>query len=42
MSRVRRDLDFLYDIQEAIDRALAYTSGLSWEDYLQDHKTQEA
>jgi uncharacterized protein with HEPN domain len=42
MSKSRRDLDFLHDIQEAIDRSLAYTNGLNWGEYLQDHKTQDA
>ena len=42
MCKIRRDLDFLRDIQEAIDRALAYTNGLDWDEYLQDHKTQDA
>jgi uncharacterized protein with HEPN domain len=42
MSRSRRDLDYLIDIQDAIDRAIEYTSGLTWEEYLQDRKTQDA
>jgi uncharacterized protein with HEPN domain len=42
MSKSRRALDYLLDIQDAIDRALEYTNGLSWDVYLQDRKTQDA
>jgi uncharacterized protein with HEPN domain len=42
MSRLRRELDYLYDIEDAIDRALEYTRGMSWEEYLQDKRTQDA
>jgi uncharacterized protein with HEPN domain len=42
MSRSRRNLDYLIDIQDAIDRSLEYTSGLTWEEYLKDRKTQDA
>lgn len=42
MSRNRRDLDYLADIQEAIHRILAYTQGMSWVDFLEDHRTQDA
>ena len=42
MSKSRRDLDFLLDIQDALDRALEYTEGLTWVEYLKDRKTQDA
>jgi uncharacterized protein with HEPN domain len=42
MSKSRRNLDFLLDIQEAIDRAPEYTSGMTWEEYLNDRKTHDA
>ena len=42
MSKIRRDKDFLLDIQDAIDRILKYTNGMLWEVYLRDHKTQDA
>ncbi len=42
MSRPRRNLDYLLDIQDAIDRVLEYTDGLSWDEYLRDRKTQDA
>jgi uncharacterized protein with HEPN domain len=42
MSKSRRNLDYLLDIQDAIERALEYTNGLTWEEYLQDRKTQDA
>jgi hypothetical protein len=29
MSKFRRELDFLQDIEDAIDRALEYTNGLA-------------
>jgi uncharacterized protein with HEPN domain len=38
----RQDLDLLYDIQWAIDRAIEYTRGMTWENYLADYKTQDA
>ncbi len=38
----RRDLDFLLDIQEAIVRIIEYTATLSYDDFLQDRKTQDA
>jgi len=41
MSRTRRDLDYLADIQEAIHRILAYTQGMTWDDFLEDHRTQD-
>ncbi len=42
MSKSRRDHDYLLDIADAIERIIDYTSGLPWEKYLQDHKTQDA
>jgi uncharacterized protein with HEPN domain len=42
MSKMRRDFDFLLDIQDAIDHILEFTSGLTMEDYLHDRKTQDA
>ena len=42
MSKSGRDIDFLHDIEDAITRALEYTNGLTWDGYLQDHKTQDA
>lgn len=42
MSRYRRDLDYLADIQEAIQRILAYTQDMNWNDFLEDQRTQDA
>jgi len=42
MSRGRRDLDYLHDIQDALNRIAEYIQGMSWEGYLHDHKTQDA
>jgi uncharacterized protein with HEPN domain len=42
MSKTRRDLDYLRDIQEAIIRVLSYINDLDWEEYLRDRKTQDA
>jgi uncharacterized protein with HEPN domain len=36
MSEIRRDRDYLLDIEQAIERILSYTAGLTWEKYLQD------
>ena len=41
MSEQRRDKNYLADIQEAIQRILAYTEGLSYEPFLEDRKTQD-
>jgi uncharacterized protein with HEPN domain len=38
----RRDLDFLGDIREAIYRIMAYTAGMTYEQFLKDGKTQDA
>ena len=42
MSDPRRDLDYLSDLFEAVQRILAYTDELKYEDFLVDHKTQDA
>lgn len=38
----RRDKDYLRDIQDAIHRILAYTEHLSYDEFLEDGKTQDA
>lgn len=38
----RRDLDYLADIVEAMQRVLAYVRGMSYDDFLDDTKTQDA
>jgi uncharacterized protein with HEPN domain len=38
----RRDSDFLGDIQEAARRLMAYTSGMTYEAFMADEKTQDA
>ncbi len=38
----RRDGDYLGDIQEAIQRIIAYTANLSFEKFMKDSKTQDA
>ncbi len=42
MSKIRRDGDYLLDIEDAIKRILEYTAGMNWDEYLQDYKTQDA
>lgn len=42
MSMPRRDKDYLNDICEAMRRIVAYAEGLSYEQFLQDPKTQDA
>ncbi len=42
MSNERRDLDYLRDIEDAIKRIQEYTRNLTWQEYIQDHKTQDA
>lgn len=42
MSNLRRDRDYLMDIQDAISRILEYTAGMNWYEYLRDNKTQDA
>ncbi len=38
----RRDRDYLSDIREAIQRIITYTSNMSFEQFLNDRKTQDA
>lgn len=38
----RTDHDFVIDIQEAIRRIMGYTSGMTYETFLADTKTQDA
>ena len=38
----RRDQDYLNDIQEAIKRISEYTARLSFQQFIQDRKTQDA
>jgi len=38
----RRDQDFVSDIREAIQRIAAYTEGMTYEQFMKDHKTQDA
>jgi uncharacterized protein with HEPN domain len=38
----RRDQDYLSDIREAMQRAAAYTVGMTLGQFLKDHKTQDA
>ncbi len=42
MSSRRRDRDYIADIQEAIQRILAYTQDMSWDTFLHDDRTQDA
>jgi len=42
MSQFRRDSDYLGDLLEAIERILTYTSDLSYDEFLDDTKTQDA
>ena len=42
MSEPRRDSHYLGDIQEAIERIVAYTGSLSYQQFLADIKTQDA
>lgn len=42
MSTQRRDSDYLADIREAMRRIIAYTEALSYEQFLDDSKTQDA
>ncbi len=42
MSEKRRDLDFLDDIKEAIERVDAYIKGFTFDEFLKDRKTQDA
>lgn len=38
----RRDREYLGDIREAMQRITAYTAGLSYEQFMNDSKTQDA
>jgi len=38
----RRDQDFLGDIQEAMRRIASYTEGMTYEQFMEDNKTQDA
>ena len=42
MSKKRRDSDYVDDIREAMQRIVAYTRGLSYEQFMSDTKTQDA
>lgn len=42
MSKQRRDKDYLGHIREAMQRIIAYTDGLSYAQFLEDTKTQDA
>lgn len=42
MSVHRRDRDYLYDIWEAMNRILLYTSALDYDRFMEDTKTQDA
>ena len=42
MSKPRRDPEYLTDIVEAMKRVAAYVSGLTFELFLQDTRTQDA
>ena len=38
----RADKDFLSDIQEAVHRVVTYTTGMTYETFLADTRTQDA
>lgn len=38
----REDTAIIQDIKEAIDRIMAYTSNMEYDDFLDDYKTQDA
>jgi uncharacterized protein with HEPN domain len=42
MSRKRRDGEYLADLAEAVQRIVAYTGELTYEEFLADRKTQDA
>jgi uncharacterized protein with HEPN domain len=42
MSTSRRDKDYLSDVLEAMERICRYTQGLSYEQFMQDTRTQDA
>lgn len=38
----REDTAVIQDIKETIDRIMSYTAQMEYDDFLQDHKTQDA
>jgi uncharacterized protein with HEPN domain len=38
----RSDIDYLFDILESIQRCLSYTTGLDWDSFVIDFRTQDA
>lgn len=42
MSKKRRAIDFIGDIQEAVEMSASYTKGLTYRKFLDDRKTQDA
>ncbi|MDE1890846.1 MAG: DUF86 domain-containing protein [Planctomycetota bacterium] len=38
----REDTAIIQDMKEAIDRIMSYTSGMEYDSFLQDNKTQDA
>ncbi|MFQ5852863.1 MAG: DUF86 domain-containing protein [Candidatus Binatia bacterium] len=42
MSSKRRDPDYFSDILEAMQRIISYTGGLSYEQFMEDRRTQDA
>lgn len=42
MSSKRRDTEFLRDIMEAMQRVISYTKNSSYEEFMDDTKTQDA
>jgi len=42
MSRKRRDKEYLADVREAVQRIVAYTGEITYEEFLADRKTQDA
>jgi hypothetical protein len=42
MSRKRRDREYLADLAESVQRIVAYTGELTYEEFLADRKTQDA
>ncbi len=42
MSGPRRDKEYLVDVHEAMRRIVEYTAGISYQEFLDDTKTQDA
>lgn len=42
MSNLRRDIDYLADIVEAMERIVLYMESISYEQFMNDTKTQDA